>query len=218
MNTRSSQGRCAPATWTTQGPEQARGPHAVAGCRATVKARPLCSRDESDPDRAAVELAQRGQIILHVAVADLEAAETAFGAFHPTTWHFRSALDEAQRSWEQLRAELGTSFLENALKQPPLTVLTLSESNCSQPCIELVLISGQTYRTQEITGTALAPVQWRLTRLNPPLDHGPYYVCRLADGSTQCDCAEWTYRIAETVHSRTNYCKHVGALATLGRI
>ena len=57
--------------------------------------------------------------------ADLEAAESAFGAFHPTTWHFRNSLAEAQRSWEQLRAELGTRIVEGALEQPPLTTLVL---------------------------------------------------------------------------------------------
>jgi hypothetical protein len=70
----------------------------------------------------------------------------------------------------------------------------------------------------QAAGTELAPVQWRLTRLHPPLDDGPYYVCRLADGSTQCDCAEWTYQIAENGDSRKTHCKHLAALAALGWI
>ena len=65
-------------------------------------------------------------------------------------------------------------------------------------------------------GTALAPVQWCLTRLDPPLDDGPYYACRLRDGSTQCDCAEWTYQIAG--NGDRTLCKHLAALAALGWI
>src|SRR5947209_15853370 len=89
--------------------------------------RPLRERDESDPERRAVELAQRGRIILDVSIADLEAAEAVHGAFHPIAWHFRHACNEARRSWERLRAELGTRTLEAALNRPPLVVLTLGE-------------------------------------------------------------------------------------------
>jgi len=180
--------------------------------------RSLRDRDESDPDRCAVELVQRGRLIVDVSAADLEAAETTFGPFHPTTWHFRNSLNEARRSWERLRAELGTKALEAALDQPPLTPLTLGESANGMPHVVLILIAGQTYRSQQVTGTELAPVQWRLTRLNPPLENGPYYVCRLADGSTQCDCADWTYQIAETDNARKTHCKHLTALAALGWI
>jgi len=178
----------------------------------------LRDRDESDPDRCAVELVQRGRLILDVSAADLEAAETTFGPFHPTTWHFRNSLNEARRSWERLRAELGTKALEAALDQPPLTTLTLGEPAHRKPHVVLLLIAGQTYRSQRVAGTELAPIQWRLTRLNPPLENGPYYVCRLADGSTQCDCADWTYQIAETDNARKTHCKHLAALAALGWI
>jgi len=178
----------------------------------------LRDRDESDPDRCAVELVQRGRLILDVSAADLEAAEATFGAFHPTTWYFRNARNEAQVSWERLRAELGTKALDAALDQPPLTALTLDEPARGMPRVVLILIAGQTYRTQKVAGTELAPIQWRVTRLNPPLENGPYYVCRLADGSTQCDCADWTYQIAETVNDRKTHCKHSSALAALGWI
>jgi hypothetical protein len=184
--------------------------------------RSLRDRDESDPQRRAVELAQRGRMILDVSAADLEAAEAAFGAFHPTTWHFRNALNEARWSWERLRAELGTRTLEAALKQPPLVVLKLGEDPArptpGAPTVLLIAIAGQTYCTAQVAGTELAPVQWRLTRLNPPLEDGPYYVCRLADGATQCDCAEWIYQIAENGDSRKTHCKHLAALAALGWI
>src|SRR4051794_39209061 len=86
---------------------------------------PLRERDASDPARRAVELAQRGRMILDVSTADLESAEAAYGPFHPTTWHFRNALNEARRSWDRLRAELGGVALEAALAEPPLTVLVL---------------------------------------------------------------------------------------------
>ncbi|HKI20298.1 MAG TPA: SWIM zinc finger family protein [Isosphaeraceae bacterium] len=175
-------------------------------------------RDESDPYRCAVELAQRGRMIVDVAAVDLEAAEAAFGPFHPTTWHFRNALNEARRSWERLRAELGTKVIDAALREPPLTVLTLGKSAQGSPQVVLVSIAGQTYRTEQVMGTEVAPIQWRLTRLLPPLDHGPYYVCRLADGLTQCDCADWTYQIAQSVDSHRILCKHLAALSTLGWI
>jgi hypothetical protein len=180
--------------------------------------RSLHDRDECDPDRCAVELVQRGRLILDVSAADLETAEATFGAFHPTTWHFRNGLNEAQRSWERLRVELGAKTVAAALEEPPLTFLTLDEPANGQPGVVLILIAGQTYRPQRVVGTELAPVQWRLTRLRPPLENGPYYVCRLANGSTQCDCADWTYRIAETNDARATRCKHLVALAALGWI
>ena len=183
---------------------------------------PLRDRDESDPQRRAVELAQRGRIILDVSAADLEAAEAAFGPFHPTTWHFRNACNEARRSWERLRTELGTMALEAALNQPPLVVLTLGEGARGPgpgglPPV-LIVIGGRTYCLQRVPGTELAPVQWRLTRPHPPLEDGPYYACRLADGSTQCDCAEWTYQVADLGDPRRTHCKHLAALAALGWI
>lgn len=86
------------------------------------------------------------------------------------------------------------------------------------PGVELVLIGGETYRTQRVPGTELAPIQWRLTRLNAKTNDGPYYLCRLADGSTQCDCADWIYRIAETGNTHKAHCKHLAALAALAWI
>jgi hypothetical protein len=180
--------------------------------------RPLRDRDESDPQRCAVELAQRGRMILDVSAADLDAAESLYGPFHPTTWYFRNAWCEARRSWERLRAKMGTKTLEAALDQPPLAVLTLSGLAPASTPVLLITIAGQTYRAQQVTGTELAPTQWRLTRLHPPLDHGPYYVCRLADGSTQCDCAEWIYQIADHGDDHKTQCKHIVALCALGWI
>jgi hypothetical protein len=198
---------------------------------------PLCDRDISDPTRCAVALVQRGRMILDVAAVDLEAAEAAFGPFHPTTWHFRNVLNEARRSWDRLRAELGGGALQAALDEPPLTMLvlggpggtgTVGEGYCdcgrAEPRPEtgpaapvtLIPIGGQTYRVQGVEGTPLAPVQWRLTRLYPPLDDGPYFACRLHDGSTQCDCAEWTFQVAGNGHRP--FCKHLAALDALGWI
>ncbi len=193
---------------------------------------PLCDRDLSDPSRRAVELAQRGRMILDVCTADLEAAEGLKGPFHAITWHFRNARDEARRSWDRLRAEFGGPALDAALAEPPLTLLvlrgpkpgardTLAEPPAGrEPCgsVLLVPIGGQTYRAERVEGTPLAPLLWRLTRLHPPLEDGPYYACRLADGSTQCDCAEWTYQIAGTDRQGQAHCKHLAALAALGWI
>src|SRR6187399_691008 len=86
---------------------------------------PLRDRDPSDPIRQAVELAQRGRMILDVSAVDLETAESALGAFHPTAWHFRAALDEARRAWDRLRAQFGIAALKAALDEPALTFLTL---------------------------------------------------------------------------------------------
>src|SRR5262249_47476258 len=126
--------------------------------------------------------------------------------------------NEARRSWERLRAELGTATVEAALREPPLVVLNLGQSAHASHQVVLVSIAGQTYRTEQVAGTAAAPTQWRLTRLLPPLDHGPYYVCRLADGLTQCDCADWTYQIAQSSNNRKTHCKHLAALYALGWI
>jgi len=176
----------------------------------------LGDRDPSDPERRAAELAQRGRMILDVATADLEASEAALGAFHPTTWFFRNALDEAKRSWDRLRAQLGTRALERALERPPLAVLTLRGAGPAEaPPWLLIAIEGRTYRAEPIDGTPIAPVQWRLVRLRPPLEHGPYYACRLHDGTTQCDCAEWTYGEPGAEPSPPS-CKHLAALAALG--
>src|SRR3954447_14002145 len=179
---------------------------------------PLRDRDPSDPARRVVEVVQRGRMILDVSAADLEAAEAAYGPFHPTAWHFRNALNEARRSWDRLRAEFGGPALEAALNEPPLTLLILgagAEPGRTAP-VTLIPIGGRTYRVERVEGTPLAPIQWRLTRLSPPLDDGPYYACRLHDGSTQCDCAEWTYQIAD-IDPRA-LCKHLAALAALGWI
>jgi hypothetical protein len=194
-----------------------------------IPAIPLRDRDPSDPDRRAVELAQRGRMILDVCAADLETAEAVHGPFHPIAWHFRNALEEARRSWDRLRAEFGGRTLDAALAEPPLTILvlrgqepggrdTLGELPTGREprgSVLLVPIGGQTYRAERAEGTALAPRLWRLTRLHPPLENGPYYACRLQDGSTQCDCAEWTYQIAGTDRQGRAHCKHLAALAAL---
>ncbi len=177
--------------------------------------RSVLDRDASDPARRAVELAQRGRMILDVALADLEASEAVLGAAHPTCRHFRQGLDEARRSWDRLRARFGGKALEAALAEPPVAVLHLdAQRGGSRSTVTLIPIAGRTFRVEAITGTPLAPIQWRLTRLAPPLEHGPYYACRLGDGSTQCDCAEWFYR--EDAPTAPDYCKHLAALAALG--
>ena len=175
--------------------------------------RSLLLRDPSDPQRRAVELAQRGRMILEVAEADLEASEKRLGPLHPTSWHFRQTLAEARTSWDRLRAEFGGKILDQALDQPPMTYLTLGGDDESLPEVVLIPIGGKTYRAEKIAGTVLAPTQWRLSRLSPPLEHGPYYVCRLRDGSLQCDCAEWTYR---DDNAPPRPCKHLAGLSALG--
>ena len=176
----------------------------------------VLQRDAADPARRAVELTQRGRMILDVAAADLEASESVLGPTHPTSWHFRQELDEARRSWDRLRARYGGVALEAALAEPPVAVLRLPVAGRLGKTAELTLIpiAGRTFRVEAIAGTPLAPVQYRLTRLSPPLEHGPYYACRLQDGSTQCDCAEWFYR--EDAPTAPDFCKHLAALDALG--
>ena len=172
---------------------------------------PIRHRDPSDPAFKSVELAQRGRMILDVASADLEVSEAILGPFHETTWHFRNALDEARRSWDQLQAEFGTAAVEAALAEPPLTLLTLGDPD--RPRAILITVGGRTYRVERIPGSVLAPTIWRMTRL-PVSEDGPYYVARLRDGSHRCDCAQWTYQVAEIEGARP--CKHVRGLAALG--
>ena len=192
-------------------------------------------RTPSDPFWQAVELAQRGRMVLDVTAADLEAAEEAYGPFHPTAWHFRTAWHEAMRSWDCLRARVGGATLEAALDEPPRVVLAIGpgaagfgpDPSGRWPLPEparpgtapaalalLVPIAGKTYRVLRVAGDPLAPRIWRLTRMNPPLDDGPYYACRLRDVATQCDCAEWAYGPDDS-HPRP-LCKHLAALASLG--
>ncbi len=152
-------------------------------------------------------------MILDVAAADLQVAEARLGPFHETTWHFRHALDEARRSWDRLRAEFGSSALEAALDEAPATILTLGEAATDGPKAILIPLGGKTYRVERIAGTALAPVLWRLTRL-PASEDGPYYAARLRDGTTRCDCAEWTFEVAEIDGAPP--CKHLAGLRALG--
>src|SRR6478752_3077291 len=83
--------------------------------------------------KGAITCTSGGRIVLDVAAADLEAAEAVLGPFHETTWHFRNALAEARRSWDRLRAEFGTSALEAALAEPPLTLLALGGGESRLP-------------------------------------------------------------------------------------
>jgi len=200
--------------------QPARPTHRLHDQRSTVSARPV------------VERVQRGRMVVDVCAADLEAAEAALGPFHPTTCHFRAAWHDAQRACDRLRAELGGVVFTTALDQPPAVVLALGPGadayrpnragrwplprwgTRNGPAVLLIAIGGQTYRVLRVEGTALAPLLWRLTRLTLPLDDGPYYACCLNDGSTQCDCADWTYHIAEA--DPRGHCKHLAALAALG--
>lgn len=170
-------------------------------------------RDPSDPAFKSVELAQRGRMILDIAAADLAAAEERLGPFHETTWHFRNALAEARRSWDRLRAEYGTAALASALAEPPLTLLTIGDGAGGPPRATFVAIGGKTYHVQRIAGTPLTRALWRLTRL-PLAADGPVYVASLRDGSRRCDCAEWTYQVADLADAAP--CKHLAALQALG--
>jgi hypothetical protein len=181
----------------------------------TQPANPRIRRDSSEsPFFRTAALVQRGRMILDVAVADLEAAEALLGPLHPTSWHFRQALADARQAWEHLHAEIGSDALKSALAQPPVACLTLGEEKPEGPKATLIPIGGETYRAERVAGTTLAPVQWRLTRLGKSNGIDPYYTCRLRDGSTQCDCADWTFRVLDA--NAPGQCKHLAALKALG--
>jgi hypothetical protein len=163
----------------------------------------------------AVERIQRGKMILDVATADLEAAEATLGAVHPTSWYFRQSLADARLAWDRLRAEFGGIAMDKALEGPPVAVLRLRPGAQGRSSVVLIPIGGRTFRVERIAGTDPAPIQRRLTRLSPPLEFGPYYACRLRDGTTQCDCAEWAYREEAPGYAP---CKHLAALDALGWI
>src|SRR5918997_6496553 len=126
-------------------PHRPPGPHPAMHATSRTGRIPLRDRDPSDPVRRAVELVQRGRMILDVAAADLEVAETSLGPFHATAWHFRNALNEARRSWDRLRAEYGGAALDRALGEPPVTVMTLGAAPPGGVPITLVPIGGRTY-------------------------------------------------------------------------
>lgn len=182
-------------------------------------------RDPDDPAYRAVELAQRGRMILDVASADLAAAEALLGPFHDTTWYFRQALSDARKSWDRLRALYGLRALEDALSQSPATILTLGDDpGRPEPLAILLIIAGSTHRARRLPGTPLAPVLWRLDRFPPadpsalssdPFALDPYHPARLHTGAPQCDCGEWFFRVLDTSHP-TGLCKHLAALRSLG--
>jgi hypothetical protein len=160
------------------------------------------------------ELIQRGWLRLEVARVDLAASEARLGAFHETTWYFRQALAEARQGWESLRAMHGTAGLDAALAEPPRAVLRLGRPGGGE--VVLVPMGGSTFRVEAVAGTPLAPVQWRLTRLDAGPGEDPYFATRGAGGGLQCDCGEWTFRVADGGPGAT--CKHLAALRHLGWI
>lgn len=167
-------------------------------------------RPQTDPTWKAVELVQRGRMIVDVATVDLQVAEARLGPFHPTALYFRQALAEAKDAWDRLRAVYGGAAMAAALEEPPATTLELGGS---RP-MTLVPIRGRTYAIEQLPGTPDAPRLWRLTRLGEDDDDGPYYASRLADGTTRCDCAEWIYQFEGT----PELCKHLAALVALDRL
>lgn len=174
------------------------------------------SRPEGGSTHRLTELIQRGRMTLEVAQVDLQMVQSRQGPFHETTWYFRQALADATQSWDRLCQEVGERGVATALAQPPSIILELNHPGRPGTPVCLILIQGGTYRLEPVPGTPLAPSIWRLTRLATDQDPEPYYALKRADGSTQCDCAEWVYRIAETNQPRP--CKHLAALHALGRL
>lgn len=163
-------------------------------------------------DAGVVEEVQRARIALDVAATDLDAAESRLGVFHETTRYFREAKAIFQRDWDRLRAIHGTPNVHAALAASSEVIVLLERPNRGP--LRLIVIQGATYAAEPIEGTALAPILWRITRLPPTADHGSYYLARLNDATTRCDCAEWHYDVAELFEAPP--CKHLARLADLG--
>lgn len=196
---------------------------------------PASAFNSPDPGPRIVELVQRGRIALDVATADLDVAEGRLGVFHPTTLHFRRVAEEARRAWERLRATYGPRALARALEADPIALLTLDDGRDDgrAPWL-LMVIGGRVHAARKLDPAEDAPVIWRLRRF-PDLDDDPLHVCRLADGSLQCDCAQWIYELADprggiegegegegpggrpgTATAPPAPCKHQAALRSLG--
>jgi len=194
--------------------------------RMAVRARPR-SLDVDEPARRAVEVAQRGRILLDLATAELASAERRHGSFHEKTWARRRTLAEARGAWDRLRAEYGKTALEAALARPPVAVMTFGGS-CGPgvlPRAVLLVIGGSTFRAQKVPGSVVAPTIWRLDRVPPadpsaladdPFALDPYHAVRLGDGSTRCDCGEWVFSVDGVEGHPTGLCKHLSALRALG--
>lgn len=159
-----------------------------------------------------VEQIQRCRIWLDTGAAALELAERRLGPFHETTSRIRAALDDVRRAWARLRASAGTVALDSMLADRPRALVHL-EAGAAAPGLGLLVIAGHTYRAERVAGTRLAPVQWRLVRLAGEPRDEPFFVVRLSDGSTQCDCADWTFEVNQT--DRIEPCKHIAALRSL---
>ncbi len=164
---------------------------------------------EGTPSR--VELIQRGRMLVDIAGAALTASEARLGPFHEETTRLRQTHDDARRAWDHLRAVLGTPALDAALSRPPLRPLALP----GDPRARFLLIAGATYRAERLAGSDLAPRLFHLRKL-PEHEDGPYHACRLRDGSTQCDCAEWFFHVLDMPDAAP--CKHLDALSSLGWI
>ncbi len=89
----------------------------------------------------------------------------------------------------------------------------MGDDGRGNPLATFVPILGKTYRAERVEGSPLVVVLWRLTGLTKS-DDGPYYLSRLKDGSTRCDCAEWVYQVADVEDASP--CKHLQALEALG--
>jgi len=180
--------------------------------RSRARARPL---EPIALDGETVALAQRGRLRLDLTVCALDAAEQTAGPFSEIARTFRTAVKEAKDAWDRLRAVHGLRALEVALERPPTPAAVWwldAPIRSHHAAAALIVIGGKSYRAVAVPGTPEAPRIWRLSHL-PTSDDGPYHACRLADGSTQCDCAEWTYQIQGLSDAP---CKHLSALQALG--
>lgn len=120
----------------------------------------------------------------------------------------RKTTEEVATIWARLWSEFGEDVLQVALDCQPIKAVEMDSG------ATLILIDGITYKCEHAHGTRLAEIQWRLTKL----DGDAYFACRLANGTLQCDCADWQFRVADATGAQVTHCKHLRALASLGLI
>jgi hypothetical protein len=162
--------------------------------------------------RSTIERIQRLRAILDLSELDLQAIEAQLGPFAESTWGHRRVLADARRAWGRLSLGLGPDIVARSLASPPAAVVRVG--NPKRGAAALV-VGGRTYLAMRVFDPPpLVRTMWRVLPVTLDTRDEPYYVTRLRDGSSRCDCADWYFRIAEQPQEGT--CKHIAALDSLG--
>lgn len=147
-------------------------------------------------ERQRLERIQLSKIMLDAALAKMLDSETT---------------KDVLTTWLSIQAEAGDDVIELAMDCQPLSMVIVDEVEKQY----LLLIDGSAYSCSFVGGMI---VQWRVRRLANIANEDPYCVCRLTDGTLQCDCGDWVFRVNEAKGATVTHCKHLRALASLGLI